>query len=114
MTHTTTVHDYEYARRLVAQDPPFWALVIAAMRRADTNNERALREAFPQVWEELDRRYHAPMALLEGESRPLTLQPQETVSGRTGPGGGTVVLRDGRIEWLDFESQIGKDAPSVG
>jgi hypothetical protein len=43
----------------------FRALVMAAMRRADTDNLEALRQAFPLMHDELVARYHAPGGDLE-------------------------------------------------
>lgn len=60
-------YDYEAARRIVADDPPFYALVMAAMQRADTFNALKLRHAFPEVWNEVDQRYNAPGAVLPGD-----------------------------------------------
>lgn len=61
-----SLHDYEFSKALT--DAPFFALLMAAMRGADTRNAAALRAAFPHVWEELDVRYNSPRGLLRGES----------------------------------------------
>lgn len=45
----------------------FYALIMAAMRQADTDNARKLREAFPATYRELRDRYNAPGGILEGE-----------------------------------------------
>jgi len=39
---------------------PFYALIMAAMRGADTDNLDKLRAAFPEVYRELRERYNAP------------------------------------------------------
>lgn len=62
-----SLYDYEVGRALSMQDPPFYAVIMAAMRQADTRNGELLREAFPDTWEELDARYRAPGGLLPGE-----------------------------------------------
>ena len=62
-------YDYTISRAISAQDPSFYALVMAAMRQADTTNAALLREAFPQTWDELQARYNAPGGLLAGEDR---------------------------------------------
>lgn len=59
--------DYQASRELEAQDPPFYALIMAAMRRADTDNKRLLDAAFPDTAAELQARYDAPGGLLPGE-----------------------------------------------
>jgi hypothetical protein len=61
-------HDYKASRDIISGDPPpFGALVMAAMRQADTYNQRLLQAAFPQLWDELDARYNAPGGLLPGD-----------------------------------------------
>ena len=59
--------DYLIGRELLLNDPPFYALIQAAMRRADSGNAVKLRQAFPEVWVELNTRYHAPDGRLPGE-----------------------------------------------
>lgn len=49
-------------------DPAFYALVLAAARRADTMNLERLRVAFPKIIAELEARYNAPGGRLEGDS----------------------------------------------
>lgn len=60
-------YDYAISKELAAADPPFYALIMAAMRGADTPNSRKLREAWPETWAELQARYNAPGGYLEGE-----------------------------------------------
>ncbi len=59
--------DYEVSKRVNCEDFPFYALIMAAMRQADTTNLARLKQVFPDVWEELSRRYNAPGGLLGGE-----------------------------------------------
>ena len=53
-------YDYEASKAIVAQDWPFYALIMAAMRQADTQTAYTLRNAWPHVWDELQARYNAP------------------------------------------------------
>lgn len=62
-------HDYLKGRELLLDDPPFCALIQAAMRKADTDNLEKLQAAFPEIWEELYARYHAPKGILPGDER---------------------------------------------
>jgi hypothetical protein len=62
-----SLHEYAISRELAERDLPFFALVMAAMRRADTVNAERLRAAFPDVWAELQARYDAPGARLPGD-----------------------------------------------
>lgn len=52
--------DYDMSRVIGAKDYPFYSLVMAAMRQADTENLERLKEAFPLIWNELSERYNAP------------------------------------------------------
>lgn len=61
-----SLHDYEISKALTVQDPPFYALIMAAMRLADSSNAAALRAAFPGTWAELQARYNAPGGMPEG------------------------------------------------
>jgi hypothetical protein len=58
---------YQQSLKLSMVDYDFSALIMAAMRKADTGNQIELRIAFPQIWEELKARYDAPGGFLEGE-----------------------------------------------
>ena len=53
-------HEYLVSQELSAEDHPFYALIMAAMRKADTANTAKLKAAWPEVWKELYARYHAP------------------------------------------------------
>ena len=59
---------YHLAVRLARQDTDFYALIMAAMMRADSDNAARLRQAFPSLWYETQERYDAPGGLLEGET----------------------------------------------
>ncbi|MCR4340021.1 MAG: hypothetical protein NUW01_09055 [Gemmatimonadaceae bacterium] len=60
-------YDYLASQEIDASSPPFYALIMAAMRRADSSNIDLLREAWPEVWSEFYARYHAPGGVLDGE-----------------------------------------------
>ena len=62
-----TRHEYEMSKVIATADPPFYSLIMAAMREADSQNARLLREAFPATWFELQARYDAPGGVLEGD-----------------------------------------------
>lgn len=55
-----SLYDYEISKELSRSDPPFYALLMAAMRQADTDNTEKLKAAWPDVYAELSARYHAP------------------------------------------------------
>ena len=62
-----SLHTYRESLRLNAQHPPSYALIMEAMRQADTDNTEKLRAAWPDVWAELYARYHAPGGCLPGD-----------------------------------------------
>ena len=61
-------YDYHRSLQLAISDEPFAALIMAAMRRADTNNLETLRNAFPDIYAELAARIDAPNGVLPGET----------------------------------------------
>lgn len=60
-------YDYLKSREIAAQDYPFYALIMAALRQADTENSKKLRMVFPDISEELRARYNAPVGALTSE-----------------------------------------------
>jgi hypothetical protein len=60
-------YDYEISKLISSHDHPFYALIMAAMRQADSDNMELLKRAFPAVHEELARRYNAPGGILPEE-----------------------------------------------
>ena len=64
-----SLYDYQQSEKISAENPPFYALIMAAMRQADDINGAFLKQAWPEVWTELRLRYNAPGGLLEGEER---------------------------------------------
>lgn len=59
-----SLYDYQVSKKIAAEDYPFYALVMAAMRQADSDNMEKLHTAFPLVYEELSLRYNAPGGFL--------------------------------------------------
>jgi hypothetical protein len=62
-----SLYDYKASVEMEMNDYPFYALIMAAMRKADTDNLFRLQRLFPETWQELRMRYNAPGGLLEGE-----------------------------------------------
>lgn len=60
-------YDYEASKRATKEGYPFYALIMAAMRDADSENQAKLKDAWPDVWAELDARYNAPGGLIPGD-----------------------------------------------
>lgn len=63
-----STYDYELSILISARDEPFYALLFALMRRADDENTEKLKRMWPDEWEELYQRYHAPGGFLEGDN----------------------------------------------
>lgn len=66
-----SLFDYKISQQLAADDVPFYALIMAAMRKADTRNLDLLAQAWPGVWDELQQRYNAPGGLIGDEALPI-------------------------------------------
>ena len=62
-----SLYDYEKSKEISRDDPPFAALIMSAMRKADTTNAMRLRCVFPDICDELQMRYDSPGGLLSGE-----------------------------------------------
>ena len=60
-----SLYDYKMSQKIAAEDWPFYALIMAAMRQADSNNIEKLEAAWPDVHDELFARYHAPDGVLK-------------------------------------------------
>jgi hypothetical protein len=46
-------YDHEQSKSIDAADYPFYALIMAAMRQADSRNRELLWQAFPDIWDEV-------------------------------------------------------------
>ena len=53
MAYKLNEYEYMISMSISAKDYPFYALVAAAMRQADTDNLERLKVAFPGLWEDL-------------------------------------------------------------
>lgn len=62
-----SLYDYKISKQLAAEDPPFAALIMAALRKADTSNAMLLQGAWPEICEEMQVRYDAPGGVLAND-----------------------------------------------
>lgn len=62
-----SLYDYQVSKEIAQQDYPFYALIMAAARRADTTNLQILRAMWPEMVSELEERYNAPGGYLPSE-----------------------------------------------
>jgi hypothetical protein len=67
-----SLHDYRASKRISAADPPFAALIMAALRKADTWNARAIEAQWPTIADELRARYNAPGGVLPTDPQEAT------------------------------------------
>jgi len=65
-----TLYDYRISRELGKRDPPFAALIMAALRKADTENAAKLRSAWPAVCDETQARLRSPGGVLASDANP--------------------------------------------
>jgi hypothetical protein len=68
-----SIYDYEKSILIESKGYPFYALIMAAMRQADTDNMVLLKTAFPGIYQELHDRYNAPGGILPKEKTPEQL-----------------------------------------
>lgn len=64
-----SLYDYRTSINLSIEDPPFYALIMSAIRKADDINLAKLTMVFPEVVEEFKQRYNAPGGMLENERK---------------------------------------------
>lgn len=64
-----SLFDYKQSIDITARDYSFYALIMAAMRQADTYNLSRLQNEFPEVHIELVKRYNAPGGVLPEEEK---------------------------------------------
>lgn len=57
-------YDYVVSKVIDQRDYPFYALIMAALRKADSDNTAKIWAAWPEVAQELDARYNAPGGFL--------------------------------------------------
>ncbi len=64
-----SLYDYKESLKIKKSDYPFYSLIMAAMRQADTENVLHLQTAFPEVWDELLARYNTPGGVLHSDKQ---------------------------------------------
>lgn len=62
-----SLYDYETSLRISAEDYPFYALLMAAMRKADSDNWEILQKAFPEIGVEFAERYNSSYGRLPSD-----------------------------------------------
>ncbi len=77
--------DYQAAVELKNSDVPFYALIMAAMMRADDLNLSLLSRAWPAVAREVQARWNAPGGALVGEWPAEEAEIKANEQGRDHP-----------------------------
>ncbi len=67
-----TYADYKLSQKIASEidDDNYYAIIMAAMRMADSTNLDMLKRCWPAQFHELQARYNAPGGLLNGEALP--------------------------------------------
>jgi len=62
-----SIYEYKESQQISQGDPSFYALIMSAMRKADTKNNELLKRAWPELHAEMRARYNAPAGALSEE-----------------------------------------------
>lgn len=62
-----SLYDYQKSQEIQVADYPFYALIMAAMRQADSFNIATLKAGFPEIYDEFEKRYNAPAGRLKND-----------------------------------------------
>lgn len=81
-----SLHEYLCSQAISREDPPFYALLFAAMRTADSDNVEKIKAAWPERWAEMQARYNAPGGIL----------PEDGIEST----GDQVVKASGAVLWV--------------
>jgi hypothetical protein len=66
-----SLHEYLYSRTLDKYDPPFYALLFAMMRKADSDNVRIIKAMWSDKFEEFKLRYNSPYGVIPEDKWPV-------------------------------------------
>ncbi len=50
-----SLHEYQQSQDIELENYPFYALIMAAIRQADTDNLNRLRYTFPEIYQEFKK-----------------------------------------------------------
>ena len=64
-----SIYEYRESLLISARDYTFTALIMAAMRKADSTHSGKLASVFPEIWDELRARYNLPEGLYPSERK---------------------------------------------
>ena len=72
-----SLHEYQQSTEIAQEDRPFYALIMAAMRQADSDNMLLLRTVFPDTWMEFNNRYHSVGGIIPSDGEPVRIEIRE-------------------------------------
>lgn len=64
-----SLYDYQKSKEISKLDPPFAAIIMAALRKADDENTIKLRVLWPDICEEMMHRFNAPGGVLKEDMK---------------------------------------------
>jgi hypothetical protein len=62
-----SLYDYRKSIEIAAKDYPFYALLFALIRQADTDNLECIRAMWPEAYDEFQERYNAPGGVIDAD-----------------------------------------------
>jgi hypothetical protein len=62
-----SLHEWKSGLEISAEGYPFYALIFAALRQADSTNAAKIKAAWPEKMIEAQARYDAPGGILAGD-----------------------------------------------
>jgi hypothetical protein len=74
-----SLYDYNVSRQISRSDPPFAALIMAALRKANTDDAAWLWRSFPDICQEMQDRCNAPGGRLPGDPEHETMPDVEAM-----------------------------------
>ena len=98
-------YDYLASQQIGIGDPPFYGIIMAAIRKADTWNTAKLRAAWPEVWHEMNERYNTPGGNTQAELRELRQKQWEETELAESKDGGDLRQK----QWEEAESKDGPE-----
>ena len=63
-----SLYDYQFSEELSKRNPPFAALIMAALCKADAENTAKLRSTWPDICDEMQARYDSPGGVLVSDA----------------------------------------------
>jgi hypothetical protein len=79
-----SLYDYNTSRTIGRANPSSAALIMAALRKADTDNAALLRRTFPDICAEAQARYDAPGGILPSDPEHEPVPDVERERGEHG------------------------------